>query len=439
MYLQRIKIENIRGIGGGGRAIDLDLKRPDGTYSGWTVLAGRNGSGKTTLLQAIAATLAGPRGALSLVPDVSGWVRQGASEGSVELTVAFDSKTDKIEGRGNQPRSPMTFGLRWSADRDQLFPIKTINEDAARRGPWNNRSGWFFAGYGPFRRLSGHSSEAASLMASGGSAPELATLFREDASLAEGVQALREIYLRRMEGDKEAEALERGTLDLLNDGLLPGVQILEVRSDAVHVSVGGARLPLTAISDGYRATAALVLDLLRQMSRFYKNFHISTKNGHPIIPYSGVILLDEADTHLHVSWQQRIGFWLKEHFPHIQFLVTTHSPFICQAADAGGLIRLKPAPDEPAAEPLSVAEYNRVINEGADAAVITSLFGLDSPHSAAAEARREELARLEARELQGLALTREETEQLRALRQQVVGTPSAAVEAALRKLKAVMP
>lgn len=276
-------------------------------------------------------------------------------------------------------------------------------------------------------------------MASGGSAPELATLFREDASLAEGVQALREIYLRRMEGDKEAEALERGTLDLLNDGLLPGVQILEVRSDAVHVSVGGARLPLTAISDGYRATAALVLDLLRQMSRFYKNFHISTKNGHPIIPYSGVILLDEADTHLHVSWQQRIGFWLKEHFPHIQFLVTTHSPFICQAADAGGLIRLKPAPDEPAAEPLSVAEYNRVINEGADAAVITSLFGLDSPHSAAAEARREELARLEARELQGLALTREETEQLRALRQQVVGTPSAAVEAALRKLKAVMP
>ena len=51
------------------------------------------------------------------------------------------------------------------------------------------------------------------------------------------------------------------------------------------------------------------------------------------MPYEGVILIDEIDAHLHPAWQKRIGFWLKAHFPNIQFIVTTHSPFICQAAD----------------------------------------------------------------------------------------------------------
>ncbi len=437
MYIQRIKVQNIRGIGDGSRAIDLDLSRPDGTYSGWTVLAGRNGSGKTTLLQAIAITMAGPRAALNLVPNVSGWLRQGASEGRVELSLNYDSQLDKIEGRGPRPHNPLSIGLRWDAKDDQLVPVQAINESAAKRGPWNERGGWFIAGYGPFRRLSGHSSEAASMMASSGAAQGLATLFREDASLAEGVQSLREIYLRRMEGDQTAAALEQGTIELLNDGLLPqGVKILDVRSDALRVTVGGATLPLNAVSDGYRTTVALVLDILRQMSRCFENFHIDyNEESRPVVPYSGVIFIDEVDTHLHVSWQQRIGFWLKEHFPKIQFLVTTHSPFICQAADPGGLIRLRPAPELPTGEHLSEEEYNRVVNEGADAAVITSLFGLDTPYSEEAEARRARLSQLEARELQGLPLKRSEAKELGHLRQQIIGTPSAAVEAALRRLK----
>jgi predicted ATP-binding protein involved in virulence len=43
---------------------------------------------------------------------------------------------------------------------------------------------------------------------------------------------------------------------------------------------------------------------------------------------------------MHVEWQQKIGFWLTSHFPNIQFLTTSHSPFICQAAGPRGVIRL---------------------------------------------------------------------------------------------------
>ena len=57
-----------------------------------------------------------------------------------------------------------------------------------------------------------------------------------------------------------------------------------------------------------------------------------------IVP--GVVLIDEIDAHLHPTWQRRIGFWFRKHFPNIQFIVTTHSPLICQAAEVGSVWHL---------------------------------------------------------------------------------------------------
>lgn len=99
------------------------------------------------------------------------------------------------------------------------------------------------------------------------------------------------------------------------------------------------------MSDGYRTVAALVVDILKQIHDAYGELVLDTTDGTPNVPSSGVVIIDEIDAHLHVSWQKRIGGWLKAHFPNIQFIVTTHSPYICQAADPGGLIRL-PGPDE---------------------------------------------------------------------------------------------
>jgi hypothetical protein len=44
-------------------------------------------------------------------------------------------------------------------------------------------------------------------------------------------------------------------------------------------------------------------------------------------------LIDEVDIHLHPTWQRNLPQRLRELFPNIQFIVTTHSPFI--AAGAG--------------------------------------------------------------------------------------------------------
>ena len=43
---------------------------------------------------------------------------------------------------------------------------------------------------------------------------------------------------------------------------------------------------------------------------------------------NGVVLIDEIDAHLHISLQKKIVPFLTKSFPEIQFIVSTHSPFV---------------------------------------------------------------------------------------------------------------
>lgn len=42
----------------------------------------------------------------------------------------------------------------------------------------------------------------------------------------------------------------------------------------------------------------------------------------------GIVLVDEIETHLHLELQKNIMPFLTTIFPNIQFIVTSHSPFI---------------------------------------------------------------------------------------------------------------
>lgn len=63
----------------------------------------------------------------------------------------------------------------------------------------------------------------------------------------------------------------------------------------------------------------------------------------------GIILIDEVDLYLHPHWQQHILADLQNAFPAMQFVVTTHSPFIVQSVDTKNIIRLDgmPSPISP--------------------------------------------------------------------------------------------
>ncbi|OQR63513.1 AAA family ATPase [Streptomyces maremycinicus] len=405
MYVTRVQLTNIKGFSG-KRVVDLTLPG----RSGWTVLAGRNSSGKSTVLQAIALALGGPTVARTLVPDFTGWITTGAKKGEVEVHVTSQSGLDAFVEPGNTPQDEISLGLQWTRPAEQdhvqrrVMDTLTGKGKSGARGPWaDNPIGWFCAGYGPFRRLTGGSSEAQRLMANQGPSGRLATLFHEDASLAEGVAWLVDLRLRSYEENTErgvAGPLLATVLELLRDGLLPDrYQIKRVTADGLWVVEDGRegpQFPLKEMSDGYRTVAALVLDIVRQIHGVYGYLDIaSAAGGGTAITQPGVVLIDEVDAHLHVTWQRKIGGWLQEHFPNIQFIVTSHSPYICQAADEGGLIRL-PGIDEQQA-PQVVAEdlYRRVVYGSGDDAVLSELFGLETPYSGRAEQQRRRLVELE--------------------------------------------
>jgi predicted ATP-binding protein involved in virulence len=99
----------------------------------------------------------------------------------------------------------------------------------------------------------------------------------------------------------------------------------------------------------------------------------------------GIVLVDEIDSHLHPIWQRDIGFRLRRVFPKVQFIVTSHSPFVAQAATEDGLIVLKPRKDNgqmEASQPVRSVRGWRV-----DKILTSDLFGLT-------ETRDEETERL---------------------------------------------
>lgn len=83
---------------------------------------------------------------------------------------------------------------------------------------------------------------------------------------------------------------------------------------------GMETLALNELSDGYRVMLALVMGLARRMAQ--ANPQLDRK----AIDAGGVVLIDEVDLHLHPQWQQRVLHDLQTTFPHIQFIVSTHSP-----------------------------------------------------------------------------------------------------------------
>ncbi|WP_419999262.1 AAA family ATPase [Streptomyces boninensis] len=425
MYVTEFGLSNVRGFYG-ARAVDaLPLPQPEDGGS-WTVIAGRNGSGKSTLLRALALTLAGPQVARTLAQDFSGWITTGELDAWSQAAVSPDYTVDQLTGRGRGPDGRMMLGLGWTlpeADDTQprnpfgspvqpsLAPYDGVNygSPSSARGPWaDHPQGWFCAAYGPFRRLAGGSGEAQRLMLAPGPAGRMASLFHEDASLAEGVSWLKELRLRSLEEREEATELLDIVKDLLSDGLLPdGYRALRVSSEGLWVAPVDdpeRAYPLREMSDGFRTVVALVLDLVRQLQTAYGTLDVGTDDsGHPIVQMPGVVIIDEVDAHLHVTWQRRIGDWLKSHFPKIQFIVTSHSPYICQAADPGGLIRL-PGPDEQRA-PEVVAQdlYQRIVYGSGEDAVLSELFGLETPYSERADRLRRLLVRLEEKVFDGEA------------------------------------
>lgn len=130
------------------------------------------------------------------------------------------------------------------------------------------------------------------------------------------------------------------------------------------------KLAYSQLSDGYRNIIGMAADIA------YRCIQLNPQLGErAVLDTPGVVLIDELDLHLHPNWQKSIVRDLKEAFPKLQFVATTHSPFIVQSLDAEELINLD--------RPGDAMEPNQLpLNK-----VVTGIMGVDSIRSDDFESR----------------------------------------------------
>lgn len=80
----------------------------------------------------------------------------------------------------------------------------------------------------------------------------------------------------------------------------------------------GDPFSFNTLSDGYSAIISIVSELLLRMEAHNnKSYNLE-----------GIVIIDEIETHLHVELQKIVLPFLIDFFPKLQFIVTTHSPFV---------------------------------------------------------------------------------------------------------------
>jgi energy-coupling factor transporter ATP-binding protein EcfA2 len=415
VYISKISLKNIRGF----ESLDFDLDRGDGKFAGWTVFTGSNGSGKSSLMRAIATCIVGRDTTRALETSFQGWMREPGNGEKSTISLDVVSVRGDESRKGQPTKKPFTARLELKVGGSEpnlvdASPKKNKKKAVAEDTIWSNSSkGWFACGYGPFRRVFGASADAQRTM----TAPRTnawVTLFKEEASLLEADKWMRDLDYQALEGKEEKKKERDILLEILRDDFLPkAIKIEGISSSGLLLKDGnGVNLSWTAMSDGYRAALALLVDILRHMIQAFgvENLVVRT-NGRLQVAHSGVVLIDEIDAHLHPEWQREIGFWLKDHFPKVQFLVTTHSPIILQAADPNGLFVLPEPGSGEKPRPLSQEEYQKIIASRPDSILLSPAFGMENTRSEPVVEKRARYSHLQAKKRAGGKLSAVEADE----------------------------
>lgn len=96
--------------------------------------------------------------------------------------------------------------------------------------------------------------------------------------------------------------------------------IFNYKDYSFKIQTDGKEFKFTELSAGYSAVIDIVTDLILKMQTPDTLVRAYEKQG--------IVLIDEIETHLHLGLQRIILPLLTHIFPNIQFIVTTHSPFI---------------------------------------------------------------------------------------------------------------
>lgn len=96
--------------------------------------------------------------------------------------------------------------------------------------------------------------------------------------------------------------------------------VFNYKNYSFTIKTGGKEFKFTEMSDGFMAAIDIIADLILKMQDDNSLVRAYQKPG--------IVLIDEIETHLHLELQSIVMPLLTRVFPNIQFIVTTHSPFV---------------------------------------------------------------------------------------------------------------
>jgi len=354
MKIKTLRLDNFR------RFSDFELE----FQSQLTVLVARNGAGKTSILDALAIAL-GPF--LSRLPGISG--------------LGFRDTDFQVDDNGHRPPFMRISvcsekDLRWDRTEKRDKTRKTIQQIPEAEGikqltdyvdslidAYNDKDplelpvfAYYGTGRGVFevpQRKRGFGKEFSRFDALKG-ALESRTNFRgfvEYFYALEDIESRKQREARSFEVDiPELSAIRAAVTKMLPEFSSPrGAEPAGIKIDWQQDDDHTKTLRIEQLSDGYRTTLAMVMDIAARMAE------ANPEMDDPLLT-EGVVMIDEVDLHLHPSWQQTILLDLMRTFPKIQFIVSTHSPQVLSSVQPSSVRVIDWQNDKPVLVPVQFSE-----------------------------------------------------------------------------------
>jgi hypothetical protein len=107
----------------------------------------------------------------------------------------------------------------------------------------------------------------------------------------------------------------------------------------------------------------LMQRMLGLLGRMYSCHVVTGRQGDDVLSIPGLLLIDEAENHLHPKWQKRFIPTIQKVFPNLQIIVATHSPFILASTHGARVFACRAEGDHCVVEDVSDDYADRPVDQ----------------------------------------------------------------------------
>lgn len=320
-YIQSIHINKVRHL----QDIEIDIPDDDHAH---LLITGRNGSGKTSLLEAI-------RDHISNIQSSNDLYFVNYEDNIAKYKERLSNSKNPIE------RIELESMLHYYMEQyDTLYGrVKVTFDDLSRIISGPSKEPFIVAMYAAGRnvqmteptnptkpKLEDHWKISQS-------ASDQFLLYISDLKIQEALARNEQQYAEADSIKEWFDSFEELLKEIFGD---PELKLsFNYKDYSFEISTASNSFKFTQLSDGFAAIIDIITDLILKMS--------SVVGGRTMMLYDvpGIVLIDEVETHLHLALQRQVLPLLTKVFPKIQFIVTTHSPFVLNSIPSATIFDLE--------------------------------------------------------------------------------------------------